>query len=260
MLIILSPSKSVTVKKPPLKIASTDILFPEQAKELVTSLKKLPLHRLAETLQVSDALAKLNYNRYQQWTSTETTPALWLYSGDVYNGLDAFTMSKSDVTFAQKNLLIVSGLYGLVRPLDAIKPYRLEMKLTYAGKWGESLYGAWTDHIASYIENSGEQTILLCASKEYAKAVTNKLANTIRILTPRFMQETDNGLQEKGLFAKYARGALARFVIDNKLTSIHGLQKYSQDGFSYSSDLSTETELVYIIPKDFSLKGRFTQS
>jgi len=260
MLTLLSPSKSVTNKELPIGIQSSDVLFPKTTKQLVTHLKKLSKKELQNELEVSKSLAELNFQRYLEWDRTDTRPALWLYSGDVYNGLDAFSMSKADVEYAQNHVAIVSGLFGLVRPLDGIRPYRLEMRLSYSGEWGDTLYDAWSQKITDYIEKSGETTILMCASKEYAKVVTKKLPKSINIVTPRFLQETDDGLKEKGLFAKYARGALARYLIDNKIESVTALQKYKEDGFIYSKNLSTAKELVYIVPKDFTLKGRFTQN
>jgi len=259
MLVLLSPSKSITDKATPLSITATDPLFSGQTNKLVKDLQKQSVHELKKTLHVSDSLAELNHERFQNWTSMNRKPALWLYSGDVYNGLDAFSMNKSDVSFAQKHVAILSGLYGLVRPLDAIRPYRLEMKLNYSGTWGDTLYSAWSERLANYIQQSGNTTVLMCASKEYAKAATKDLPASIRVITPRFMQETKDGLKEKGLFAKYARGALARFVIDNKLSDLNGIQNYKKDGFTYNKDLSTDDELVFLVPEGFSLKGRFTQ-
>ena len=214
---------------------------------------------LQEELQVSKPLAELNYQRYQNWNKLKPKPAFWLYSGDVYNGLDAFSIDNNSADFAQNHVAIISGLYGILRPFDSIKPYRLEMKLPVKGPWGENLYAAWANKISEYLASLKEDTVLMCASKEYAKAVTSRLPDDVTVVTPRFMQETDNGLKEKGLFAKYARGAMARWVIDNRLESLNGLQNYTQDGFLYSSELSSESEYVYIVPKDFSLKGRFTK-
>jgi len=258
MLTLLSPSKSVTDKKIPLNISPTNALFPDTTDQLAKSLQKLSKKQLRSSLEISEQLADLNYKRYKAWESTEEKSAFWLYSGDVYNGLDAFSLNKLDVNFAQKHVAIISGLYGLVRPLDAIRPYRLEMRLPYSGRWGENLYEAWSEKLSNYMNRTGHTIILMCASKEYANAAAKNLSDTIRVITPRFMQETGDGLKEKALYAKYARGKLARYVINNRLDSLNGLQNYAEDGFSYSKDLSTDNELIYIIPKDFSLKGRFT--
>ncbi len=259
MLTLLSPSKSVTEHPLPFKIDETSILFDEITEVLIKEIRSFTKKKLADELQISDSLADLNYRRYQEWDDTKTKPALWLYSGDVYNGLGAFTLNSDDAAFAQNKLLILSGLYGLVRPFDGIKPYRLEMKIKLKTKLGSDLYKTWSAKLVEHIISSGEKTILLCASSEYAKAISPELPSHVRVVTPRFMQETDDGLKEKGLFAKYARGSLARFVIDNRLDSINGLQNYAVDGFKYSKELSTDNELVYIVPKDFTLKGRFVK-
>jgi cytoplasmic iron level regulating protein YaaA (DUF328/UPF0246 family) len=259
MLTLLSPSKSVTAKKPPLDMPQTALLFPQQMTTLVNSLSKLSKNKLQNELAVSGTLAELNYQRYKNWDKTDAQAAIWLYSGDVYNGLDAFSIKSTDIAYAQEHLAIISGLYGLVRPLDGIKPYRLEMRLKYSGPWGKDLYQAWSQKIADYIIQTNETIIVNCASKEYAKAATEKLPKDIKVITPRFMQETDDGLKEKGLFAKYARGKLARFIIDNKLQTPIELHDYCEDGFTYSPGLSSDQELVYIVPKDFSLMGRFKQ-
>ena len=259
MIVIISPSKSVTDKQPSYTIDYTEPMFPDITRVLVKSLGSQSVQQLSKTLNISKTLATLNHSRYRQWQSTEKKSAMWLYSGDVYNGLDSFTMSKKSIAYAQNNLLIVSGLYGLVRPLDGIRPYRLEMKLPISGIWGNNLYEAWSKHIAHHLTSTQTDTILICASKEYAKVVTRELPKHIRRITPRFMQETNEGLKEKGLFAKYARGALARYAIDNEIESIEQLYSYNKDGFRYSDTASSQDELVYIVPPDFTLKGRFTK-
>jgi cytoplasmic iron level regulating protein YaaA (DUF328/UPF0246 family) len=259
MLTLLSPSKSTTNQKPPFKFAQTEPLFGRQTEQIIRYLRSLNKRELADVLQISQQLATLNYQRYKNWHETETKSAVWLYSGDVYNGLDAFSMGKKSVSYAQNHVLIISGLYGLVRPLDGVRPYRLEMKFLLKGPWGGSLYEVWQDKIAEYIKNRGEETILMCASPEYSKAVTAALPKSIRIVKPRFMQETDSSMKEKGLFAKYARGSLARWVIDNRVDKPTELKNYDKDGFLYSAELSSENEIVYIVPKNFTLKGRFTK-
>lgn len=259
MITILSPSKSVTNRTPPVDVQQTEVLFPDQTAKILAKLQALSVQDLQHELQISERLAELNYDRFTHWSKTPTKSALWLYSGDVYNGLDSFTMSSENIAYAQNHILIVSGLYGLVRPLDAIKPYRLEMKLSFSGQWGRDLYQAWQQPIADYIAQTKTTTILMCASKEYAKSVVGKLPSNIDIITPRFMQQTPKGLTEKGLFAKYARGALARWVINNEVESIHALRNYKQDGFTISEQYSTANEIVFIVPKNFSLQGRFTK-
>lgn len=243
----------------PANLTHSQPLFPLKTEALVSKLQKLSQNKLTQTLEVSQKLGQLNYDRYQQWEETPKRAALWMYAGDVYNGIDAYSMSKDQVVYAQQNLLIVSGLYGLVRPLDAIAPYRLEMRLPFAAGKTKDLYDYWEEEAKSYFSALNEPVILLCASQEYAKLIERSVPKDTKTIRPRFMQKNGTSYREKGLFAKYARGALARWVIDNKITSPKQLQKYRQDGFSYSSELSSESEIVYIVPQNFSLKGRFTK-
>lgn len=259
MIVLISPSKSMMKQSPPISLQATHPLFPEQTNALVYKLRNYSAKKLQSILEVSPSLAELNHERFQEWDSTEKRPALWMYSGDVYNGIDAFSMSKDQINYAQNNLLIISGLYGLVRPLDAVQPYRLEMKLNFTAGKSKNLYEYWKNQISSYINQSKEKTVLMCASKEYAKAIVGGLDNDIDVITPRFMHKTNDGLKEKGLFAKYGRGLLARWVIDNQIDDPGKLKDFNEEGIKYSSDLSSEEEAVFIIPKDFSLKGRFTK-
>jgi cytoplasmic iron level regulating protein YaaA (DUF328/UPF0246 family) len=180
-----------------------------------------------------------------------------MYSGDVYNGIDAYSLNTPEQAYAQKNLLIISGLYGLIRPLDAIQPYRLEMRLPITASNSTDLYDYWRGEMSNYFTKKHDEIVLVCASKEYAKAVLSSIPDSWTAITPRFMQETDSGLKEKGLFAKYARGALARWVVNNKICDPERLKTYAGDGFMFSEDLSTANEFIYIVPSDFSLKGRF---
>jgi cytoplasmic iron level regulating protein YaaA (DUF328/UPF0246 family) len=246
-------------QSPPAELKVTKPLFLEKTSELVDKLSKYSPKQLAKVLEVSQPLADLNYERLQNWQSTPKRPALWMYSGDVYNGIDAFSMNEKEIVYAQNKLLIVSGLYGLLRPLDEVQPYRLEMKLNFKVGKTRNLYEYWGSRINDYLSKTNEKTLLMCASKEYSKAVTVNLDDSIKVITPRFMQETKDGLKEKGLFAKFGRGLLARWIIDNQIDNPSKLPEFNEEGFVYSSDLSTEDEVFFIIPKDFSLKGRFVK-
>jgi cytoplasmic iron level regulating protein YaaA (DUF328/UPF0246 family) len=241
----------------PTGLTMTTPLFLDQTKLLLAKLQLFNEEKVQEVLSVSAPLAKLNYIRFQNWESTEKRAALWMYGGDVYNGFDAYTLSRSEIRYAQNNVLIISGLYGLIRPLDAVQPYRLEMKLPFTAGVGSNLYDYWSGSLAKHIESSSVTNVLMCASLEYAKAIVPYLPKNVKLLTPRFMQETDSGLREKGLFAKYARGALARWIVDNNITDFKDLESYDGEGFVHSEKLSTTEQIVFIVPKGFSLKGRF---
>lgn len=259
MITVISPSKSVMKQVQPTNLTMTKPLFPDKTSALVSKLQKMSQKKLTSTLGVSDTLGKLNYDRFQSWDTTARRAALWMYSGDVYNGIDAYSMNQSQIDYAQQALLIVSGLYGLARPLDAVQPYRLEMRLPFAVGRAKTLYEYWQTMLNNYLEQVADDTILLCASPEYSTAIKQALPNGVQTITPRFMQETDTGLKEKGLFAKYGRGALARWCIDNQISDPEKLKEYKGDSFVFSSELSSENEFFYIVPKNFSLKGRFVK-
>lgn len=259
MIVLISPSKSIMKQSPPKGLKMSDTFFPEKTEKIVNKLQKLNAKQLGKLLNISPELADLNYDRFQQWDNTEKKPALWMYSGDVYNGIDAYSLNNKQIDYAQEKLMIISGLYGLVRPLDGIQPYRLEMKTNTKKLVSKDLYEYWKEEIATKLQLLKDEYVLICASKEYSKAVIDGLSNDITAITPRFMQETKDGLREKGLFAKYGRGLLARYAIDNEISEPEELKKFNKYGFKYSEELSKPTEMVYIISKDFTLKGRFTK-
>jgi cytoplasmic iron level regulating protein YaaA (DUF328/UPF0246 family) len=261
MKILISPSKSVTERAPVLGIASTQPLFGNQTAVLLSQLQKLSAaNRLGAVLGVSEQLAALNVERYECWDDqSRRRSAIWMYSGDVYNGLDAFSLDVASAQAMQDRLMIISGLYGLVRPLDLIQPYRLDMSVKLKGSWGKDLYRFWGDALAKYVEGLGANTVLVCASREYSGAVVPRLPADITAITPRFLQPTPTGLKEKSLFAKHARGTLARWVVDGGVDDPADLKDYRVDGFSYSHELSTPSEPVFLVPEDFSLLGRYTK-
>lgn len=259
---LLSPSKTVTDRALRLDIQPTQPIFEDETRVLLSRLRKFTdPAQLGKLLNISESLAILNYERYMLWDDPAAKrSALWMYSGDVYNGLDAFGLDIESARRMQNDVLVISGLYGLVRPLDLVQPYRLEMKIRLGGIWGNDLYHFWGSKLADYIEDLGTRTVLVCASREYAKAVLPELSAAIAIVTPRFMQPTPDGLKEKPLFAKHARGSLARWVADNRVEDPDDLADFGVDGLAYSPDLSSPAEPVFLVPSDFTLIGRYTKS
>ena len=259
---LISPSKTVTDKALPLDIQPTQPLFGDETSVLLSKLQRVRSARqLGRVLDISENLADLNHARYRHWDDpVARRSALWMYSGDVYNGLDAFGLDIATAQRMQNDLLIISGLYGLVRPFDLVQPYRLEMRSKLKGAWGNDLYRFWGSKLANYIEDLGTSTVLVCASREYAKAVVPGLSAEIAVVTPRFLQPTPNGLKEKSLFAKHARGALARWVADNRVEDSSGLADFGVDGILYNPHLSSPAEPVFLVPADFTLIGRYTKS
>jgi cytoplasmic iron level regulating protein YaaA (DUF328/UPF0246 family) len=259
---LISPSKSVTERVLPLDVQPTRPLFEQETSILLSKLQRLrSARKLGAVLDISENLGFLNYERYRRWDDPGVRrSALWMYSGDVYNGLDAFSLEVESARRMQDDLLIISGLYGLVRPFDLVQPYRLEMRTRLQGAWGNDLHRFWGSKLASYIEKLGTRTVLVCASREYAKAVLPELSADITVVTPRFLQPTPNGLKEKSLFAKHARGTLARWVADNRVEDPSGLVEFGVDGYVHSPELSSAAEPVFLVPVDFSLLGRYTNS
>ena len=258
MLVLLSPSKSVNEKdRPQFAIKETAPHFTNVTNEIRKTLQKMTVNELETQLDVSEDLAELNYKRYQAWDDLDEKAAAWLYDGDVFSGFDSYSLSQSEAQFAQDHIQIVSGLYGLLRPSDRIKPYRLEMKTKLAGSWGADLYDAWQDILAEKITKSKLRVVVMCASREYAKAI-GELPDSIRIITPRFFIQTDDGLKERGLFSKFMRGRYARWIVDQRVTNPRGLHNFALEDVRYDASRSNERELAFILPKGFTLKGRLS--
>jgi cytoplasmic iron level regulating protein YaaA (DUF328/UPF0246 family) len=262
MIILLSPSKTLIKRPFPQFIEPTTPKYLQEAEQLVESVNKLG-KKLPKTLGVSQKIADLNEQRFKEWSidgHKTAHPAIYLYAGDVYNGLSIASFEKHNLEYAQQHLRVLSGLYGELRPLDRIMPYRLEMSTKPPGKWGKDLYKYWDDKIADGIEQSFPSFILNCASNEYAKSVTPYFSKNLVVITPRFLHDSGDGPKAKMTFAKYGRGLLARWAIANEIRDPKRLEEFDYEGFKFSQDLSRDNEPTFIAPKDFSLMGRFTKS
>lgn len=250
MFILLSPSKSMHKLAKNQSIAMPQLQ--QKTMQIVDELAAMSRDEIKQTLRVSDSIAELNFNRYQMWGSLDAFPALWLYAGDVYKGFDAVSCNVS-TRYLHDHLGIISGLYGLVRTDQPIRPYRLEFSTKLPGLG--NLYSYWGDSIAKQVQVADpEGPYIVCASAEYARSVTKYLPKD-SVITPRFMQSTMTGLREKGLFAKYHRGAFARWCMETGATR-DDLDAYNHDGAVYAKKFSTPNSPVYILPDDYSLKGK----
>jgi len=259
MLTVISPAKSLDMD--PVDIQATDPAFQEDAVRLAKTSRNLTLGALKDLMSISDDLAKLNRDRFKAFEETPSAdrikPAALAFNGDTYQGLEAKTLSDLDMTYAQDHLRILSGLYGLLRPLDAIQPYRLEMGSRLKTRRGKSLYDYWGDTIAQALNILGEEqnTDLLvnCASQEYFGAADTK-ALKLNIVTPVFMEIKDDKPRIVSFFAKRARGAMARFVVENRATSVDDLRGFNSGGYSYDPDLSEgDTKLTFV--RDYPKKS-----
>lgn len=250
MLTILSPAKNLDFETAPCTHHASQPEFVEASSELVGLLRPMTAQQLGELMQISPRLAELNRQRYQQWQPRfEVGPckqALLAFAGDVYVGLDAASLSEADLLHAQQHLRILSGLYGLLRPLDLIHPYRLEMGSPLANRAGRDLYHFWGDQITDALNRQlGSSGVLInLASQEYFKAVRPKRL-TGALITPQFKDYKNGAYRTIGLLAKRARGAMARAIIINRWEQPEALQTFDWQGYRFNAELSSATEWVF---------------
>ena len=252
MTIIISPAKKLTPTNNSLGFETTEGIFPDELTELVHYAKSLSENDLIDKMNISSSLAQLNFDRFQKFQdkpgSNATTQAMYSFKGDTYVGLKAEKFTKDEIIFAQKNLLIISGLYGILRPLDGIQPYRFEMGTRIDLNGCKSLYDFWKDPLFEFMKKkvgSNESGILNLASEEYSKALDlNKLG--CKIVTPTFKTEKDGELKTIGILSKRARGMMANYVIKNKIKEYAKIWEFSDDGYIYSDKLSTLSSPVFI--------------
>lgn len=256
MLILLSPAKNMNFDAFPGAPAATKPAFLKEAREIAGVAKELSPARLKKMMSISDKLAALNHERFAAFRgdgkSNTQKPAALAFNGDVYLGLDAKTMSAEDFAFAQDHLRILSGLYGLLRPLDAIEPYRLEMGSTLKNPRGKDLYEFWGDRIAKEInatlKGRKHPVVVNLASNEYFAAVDQK-ALEADVVTPTFKDEKDGKLRALQFFAKRARGSMARWIIDRRIDDPAAIKKSAADGYKFRAKESTATAWLFTRPQ-----------
>lgn len=252
MIIVLSPAKALDYQTPQTLDEHSQPLFLDQAQTLIERLRALSPPELASLMKISDKLAVLNVTRYAEWvqpfTPENARQAVLAFDGDVYAGLDAATLSAEDLHFAQQHLRILSGLYGVLRPLDLIQPYRLEMGTRLANPSGKDLYAFWgeriTDALNATVNEAAAPVLLNLASEEYFKAVKpKKLA--VPAIQPVFQDWGNGKFRVVSFFAKRARGLMARFAIINRLTEPTGLKDFAIAGYAYAEDASSDSVWVF---------------
>jgi uncharacterized protein len=250
MLVVVSPAKKLDFENPAKAKNFTKPKFIKESKALIKHLKNLTTNDIAKLMKLSDKLAKLNYDRFQSF-STPFSPknakqAMYAFRGDTYVGLEAETLSENDLDYAQDHLRILSGLYGALSPLDLIQPYRLEMGTKFAQDNNKNLYEFWGSKITHHINEAanGSKYLINCASTEYFSAVKkDELEPTL--IEVHFKVQGPNGYRVVGIHAKKARGAMAKFIIINKVKTLEKLKKFDELGFVFNSDLSSKTELTF---------------
>ncbi len=255
MLLLISPAKTLDYTTPvpaALRRRATEPLFSARAAELVAQLRTRTPAALASLMDLSDELAALNVGRYAAWSPQaddgNSRPAAWAFDGDVYDGLDARTMKTADWTWAQQHLVILSGLYGVLRPLDRLQPYRLEMGTRLATPQGKDLYAWWGDTLAGHLNQrlaADKAPVLVnLASQEYFRAV-DRPALRARVVECVFEDWKGGQYKVISFFAKRARGRMARWAIDQRVGSVRKLQQFAEDGYAHDPGASAPDRLVF---------------
>lgn len=251
MLTVLSPAKSLDYS--PVAIAPTEPVWQEDAIRLSKTARNLTLGQLRALMSISDDLARLNRDRFRAFAAEPTAdaikPAVLAFNGDTYQGLEAKTLTEADLFWAQDRLRILSGLYGLLRPLDGIQPYRLEMGSRLKTRRGSSLYDYWGDQVAKALNQQaqamGTDTLVNCASEEYFRAADRK-ALKLRVVTPVFLEQKGGKTKIISFFAKRARGAMARFIVENRLTEPDDIRAFSSGGYAFAPELSEGDRWAFV--------------
>lgn len=248
MLTVISPAKKLDFEGVPLKLDATEPNFKADAFSLSRTARRLSVAKLQKLMSISSALAKLNRTRFKNFAESPTPeqvkPATLAFNGDTYTGLQADTLSAEELAYAQDHLRILSGLYGLLRPMDNIQPYRLEMGSRLATRRGKTLYQYWGTRITEAINEVEGDTLLNCASVEYFSAVKPE-ALKARIVTPVFMEERDGAAKIVSFFAKKARGMMARYVIENRINTPEAVKSFTHGGYGFRPTLSTPERMVF---------------
>lgn len=252
MLMLLSPAKSLDFETPPVTDRHTLPQFVSDSTELIEVLKPLTPAQIATLMDLSDALSQLNVARYAAWspkfTGRNSKQAVLAFNGDVYEGLNANTLSPEQLDWAQSHLAILSGLYGILRPLDWMQPYRLEMGTRLANPRGKDLYAWWGDTLAEHLNRvlakQGDDLIINLASQEYFKALKRK-ALKARVVDCVFEDHKAGVYKVISFHAKRARGLMARHLIVNQITTVDGVRSFDAEGYGYVADASGPDRLVF---------------
>ncbi len=252
MLIVLSPAKNLDYETPPCSKLHTQPELLEQSQRLIDELVKLAPQDVSALMGISDKLGCLNYDRFQAWqkpfTSDNAKQAVLAFNGDVYSGLAAERFSADDFRYAQKHLRILSGLYGVLRPMDLMQAYRLEMGTRFANAEGKDLYAFWGEQVTTALNKQlkalKSTSVVNLASNEYFKAVKPKLLNA-ELITPVFKDLKGDQYKVISFYAKKARGLMAAWIIQNKVERPADLKKFKAEGYAYSKTLSSDKQLVF---------------
>ncbi|MBK6777194.1 MAG: peroxide stress protein YaaA [Flavobacteriales bacterium] len=255
MIVLLSPAKDLAQETPAIARATQPVLL-EYTKPLVAKLKTLSAKKLSSLMDLSAKLGELNRERYSNWSTPFTPknarPAVFTFNGEVYRGLEARTLSSDDMQFAQHHVRILSGLYGVLRPLDLMQDYRLMMGTPFALGKAKDLYAYWGDRITETLNADLKATksdvVINCASSEYFKAVRPGMLNA-RIITPEFRDKVGGAYKPLQTYVKNQRGALARYIVKHRLLEWERIKEYDGDGYRFSAEESTNEKYIFLRDK-----------
>jgi cytoplasmic iron level regulating protein YaaA (DUF328/UPF0246 family) len=253
MLMVISPAKTLDFETPPTTARYTQPQYLDHSQELITQLRELTPAQISELMHLSDKLSGLNAARFGSWnpafTPDNAKQALLAFKGDVYTGLDAETLDEAELSYAQEHLRMLSGLYGLLRPLDLMQPYRLEMGTRLANARGKDLYAFWGTRISEWLNQAladqGDDVLLNLASSEYFSAVKRSALNA-RIIDTEFKDLKNGQYKIISFYAKKARGMMSRFVISERLNDPEQLKSFDIQGYQYSAEQSSPDKLVFL--------------
>ncbi len=252
MITVISPAKTLDFESTVPDFSLSEPVFQEKGNSIASKLSRFSVKKIQDLMKLSDDLAQLNTERYREWktvpTDKEVRAALYAFKGDVYLGLDGYSLSEEQVNYAQNHLRILSGLYGVLKPLDGIQPYRLEMGTSLPVQRSKNLYQYWSksviDLINSELKEQSTTTLVNLASNEYFKVIDKKkLEGTV--VTPVFKDLKNGNYKVISFFAKKARGMMSRFIIENKIEKVEDLLAFEVDGYHFNANLSTESEPVF---------------
>tara|TARA_S200000501_G_scaffold349792_1_gene366234 strand:- start:20117 stop:20875 length:759 start_codon:yes stop_codon:yes gene_type:complete len=251
MKVLLSPAKSLDFKSKLPTEKNSFLCFEKEAEYLNSILKTKSPKDLSELMGISSKIADLNYERNHEWslpfTKKNSRQAVYAFSGDVYRGLDAYSIDTNKIDFMDSTVRIISGLYGIIKPLDLIQPYRLEMGTKLYFDSNNNLYDYWREKITNQLnsELSKNEPVLNLASNEYFKAIDTKVIKS-DVYSANFKQLKNGEYKTIAIFSKKARGMMTRFIIDNKITEIKDLKMFDYDGYIFSENLSDHKKLVFV--------------
>lgn len=256
MLTVISPAKTLDFETPAATAKHSQPAFLKQSQQLIDGLKKLSAQDVASLMSVSDKLAGLNVARFQEWqtpfTADNAKQAILAFKGDVYTGLDAETLDQQSLDFAQDHLRILSGLYGVLKPLDLMQAYRLEMGTKFAVNGAKDLYPFWGNQIREALAADPafkDKVLINLASNEYFKAVGAKKLDA-SIITPVFKDWKNGQYKMISFYAKKARGLMSRFIIDHKIDAPDALKKFDYEGYRFSAEMTKGNDWVFIRDHD----------